>query len=438
MTRRIPSCPSSRTSIEYLLPRAGCSTTCSPINIARFHIPLIDFPGTTEGVLGRIGSGRPDPYDGRLLILFDEATVSEAEYTVMGLEQHPGAVKIGSQTRAANGNRWRILLPGRISVSMTGMGVYYPDGTPTQRIGLVPDLYVTPTVQGIRDGVDEVLEQAMNCDHALDPDWPGDPVPASAVYHDPSHAGHGFDLSRVGDRQVVVNYTYRPDGSPVWYLGTGRTSEGVFRLDEGSDASYTYDHDMGPAQRHPVDQAMFTLDFKSGQQQIECAIANPSSREFPASLDWRQQDQAAHWCPELYRFGPAAPLRNIDGLWYAGEADRGWGLTVRMQGRLLFIVLYFYDQAGQPVWAVAGGEVPADWPGGGAVSLDVLETRGYCFSCERQPVEHRIAGRMELSLAEASRNFSEQNWVSIEVLAGDDEQPWIRSHAPLVILSDPL
>jgi hypothetical protein len=416
--------------INYLYP--------GPIDIARFHVPRIDYPGTTEGALGRIGLGRPAPYDGRLLILFDEGTVSEAEYTVMGLEQHPGAVKIGSQTRAANGNRWRILLPGRISVSMTGMGVYYPDGTPMQRIGLVPDLYVTPTIQGVRDGVDEVLEQAMNCDHVLDPEWPPDPLPASAVYYDPSHDGHGFDLSHVGGRSVVVNYTYRPDRTPIWYLATGSTAEGVFRLDEGSYSSYTYDYDLGLALPHPVEQARFTLDFKSGRQQIECAIANPSSREFPASLDWQQQEQVTRWCPQLYRFGAAEPLREINGLWYAGEEDRGWGLTVRMQGRTLFIVLYFHDQAGQPVWAIASGEVSGDWPADGAVSLELLQTRGYCFSCEREPIEHRAIGRIELSLTEADRDFSEDNWVSIEALVGDDEQPWTRNHAPLVILSDPL
>jgi len=405
--------------VNYLYP--------GPIDIARFHIPRFDFPGTTEGVLGRIGLGSPSHYGGRLLILFDEATVSEAEYTVMGLERHPGAVKIGSQTRAANGNRWRILLPGRISVSMTGMGVYYPNGTPMQRVGLVPDLYVTPTIQGIRDGVDEVLQQALNCDHVLDPDWPPDPVPASAVYYDPARDGHGFDLSHVGGRSVVVNYTYRADGSPIWYLATGRTEAGVFRLEEDSYASYTYDHGSGSVEQHLVGQAAFTLDFKSGQQQIECAIANPSSREFPASLDWRQQEQSTRWCPERYRFGPAEPLRRIDGLWYAGEEDRGWGLTVRMQGRLLFAVLYFYDQAGQPVWATASGEVPADWPDSGSVSLDLLQPRGYCFTCEREAIEHKVIGRIDLSLAEASRDFTESNWASIEALAGDDQQlnhPW--------------
>ena len=40
--------------------------------------------------------------------------------------------------------------------------MYYPDGTETQRIGIVPDVEVKPTIQGIRDHRDEVLETAIN------------------------------------------------------------------------------------------------------------------------------------------------------------------------------------------------------------------------------------------------------------------------------------
>jgi C-terminal processing protease CtpA/Prc len=48
---------------------------------------------------------------------------------------------------------------------ISGIGVFYPDGTPTQRIGIIPDLEVRPTIEGIRDGRDEVLESGVS--HAL-------------------------------------------------------------------------------------------------------------------------------------------------------------------------------------------------------------------------------------------------------------------------------
>jgi C-terminal processing protease CtpA/Prc len=39
--------------------------------------------------------------------------------------------------------------------------VYYPDGRETQRVGIVPDVVVTPTIKGIREGRDELLERAV-------------------------------------------------------------------------------------------------------------------------------------------------------------------------------------------------------------------------------------------------------------------------------------
>ena len=44
---------------------------------------------------------------------------------------------------------------------ISGIGVFYPDKTPTQRVGIIPDIYVAPTNAGIREGRDEVLEEAL-------------------------------------------------------------------------------------------------------------------------------------------------------------------------------------------------------------------------------------------------------------------------------------
>ena len=52
---------------------------------------------------------------------------------------------------------------------ISGIGVFYPDKSPTQRIGILPDLEVRPTIAGIRAGRDEVLEAAVS--HALGREW---------------------------------------------------------------------------------------------------------------------------------------------------------------------------------------------------------------------------------------------------------------------------
>lgn len=134
----------------------------SPINFAAFTVPQSRFPGVLKFQQHSIGKGGV-PYKGKLILLFNEDTQSQAEFTIMGLEKHPRALKIGSQTAGADGNISRIYLPGGIQSIFTGLGVFYPDGRETQRIGIVPDIEFHPTVEGVRAGRDEMLDFALDC-----------------------------------------------------------------------------------------------------------------------------------------------------------------------------------------------------------------------------------------------------------------------------------
>jgi hypothetical protein len=96
-----------------------------------------------------------------VVILVDETTQSQAEYTTMAFRTAPGAIVIGSTTAGADGNVSTIPLPGGLSSLFSGLGTFYPDNRPTQRIGIIPDIVVQPTIAGIRAGRDELLEEAM-------------------------------------------------------------------------------------------------------------------------------------------------------------------------------------------------------------------------------------------------------------------------------------
>ena len=100
-------------------------------------------------------------FDGKVAILVDEVSQSQSEYTAMAFRANPNAIVVGSTTARADGNISQIPLPGGLNTVISGIGVFYPDKTPTQQVGIVPDVHVTPTVKGIRDGRDEVLEAAL-------------------------------------------------------------------------------------------------------------------------------------------------------------------------------------------------------------------------------------------------------------------------------------
>jgi len=43
----------------------------------------------------------------------------------------------------------------------TSQGILYPDGREVEGIGIIPDIKVLPTIEGIRSNKDEVLERAI-------------------------------------------------------------------------------------------------------------------------------------------------------------------------------------------------------------------------------------------------------------------------------------
>ncbi len=43
---------------------------------------------------------------------------------------------------------------------ISGIGIFYPDGKPTQRVGVKIDHVLKPTIKGTIEGRDELLEKA--------------------------------------------------------------------------------------------------------------------------------------------------------------------------------------------------------------------------------------------------------------------------------------
>lgn len=146
---------------EFVVFALGGHFVREPTPFARFSAPDLANPGAFTTV-GPVSLQPLTPrYDGPIAILVDEATVSQAEYTTMALRASPTAFVVGSTTQGADGNVSTLPLPGGLASRFSGLGVFYPDGSPTQRIGIEPDVVAAPTVEGMRLGRDEVLEAAL-------------------------------------------------------------------------------------------------------------------------------------------------------------------------------------------------------------------------------------------------------------------------------------
>ena len=108
-----------------------------------------------------VGKKNKKYYKGKIVLLVNEMTQSRSEFNVMAFQVAPQAIIMGSPTAGVDGTISHLNLPSNIQTIFTGVGIYYPDGRETQRIGIIPDIEVKPTIQGIREGRDEVLEKAI-------------------------------------------------------------------------------------------------------------------------------------------------------------------------------------------------------------------------------------------------------------------------------------
>lgn len=118
------------------------------------------YPGKFYGKMASVGQNNSSFYKGKVIALVNEVTQSQAETLTMMLKQHPNTKVIGSNTAGANGNIVRLDI-NNIHTAYSGLGAFYPDGRETQRIGIVPDIIAKPTVEGIKNDKDEVLERAL-------------------------------------------------------------------------------------------------------------------------------------------------------------------------------------------------------------------------------------------------------------------------------------
>ena len=91
----------------------------------------------------------------------NEMSLSNAEYTVMSLSNAKNVTVMGEETLGANGNVARLPLSGNVEILYSSLGIYTPNGDQTQRIGITPDIEIHPTIEGIKEGRDELMEAAV-------------------------------------------------------------------------------------------------------------------------------------------------------------------------------------------------------------------------------------------------------------------------------------
>lgn len=155
--RNYPSSIIAYKLAEYLIPVQK--------EFARFSFPNPTKPGEfyyfDPYVSGKSKESNKPVYKGKLVIIIDEHTISQGETTTMALRNTENSIVLGRPSAGANGDLCFFTLPGNIRSTISGLGAYYPDKGPTQRIGIQPDIYMDPTIEGVKEGRDEFIDRAI-------------------------------------------------------------------------------------------------------------------------------------------------------------------------------------------------------------------------------------------------------------------------------------
>lgn len=111
---------------------------------------------------GKQENANVERYEKPVVVLMNEKTQSQAEYTIMSIRNGENVTVMGENSVGSDGDVAYLPLPGGMNLSFSSQGIYTSDGGQTQRVGLAPDIEVHPTIEGIKAGRDELMEAAVD------------------------------------------------------------------------------------------------------------------------------------------------------------------------------------------------------------------------------------------------------------------------------------
>ncbi|MCC7215693.1 MAG: beta-propeller domain-containing protein [Burkholderiales bacterium] len=193
---------------------------------------------------------------------------------------------------------------------------------------------------------------------------------AQGLWWDPGRSGHGFEIWNAGDHVALIWFTYDEAGRPVWYSAAGR------RETLGAEA--------WPLLRHRWSSGAAGSPVVAGSLRLNVRHAES------AEVVWDIGGRTGTWA--IQPFFVSGVVNEVDhgGVWF-DPANPGWGLSLTEQGDVLGGVLYTYDAAGAPTWALG-----FERGGNGSIAFDTYS--GACPACPHRPATASPAGRLSLEL----------------------------------------
>lgn len=118
------------------------------------------FPGHFQIKVKNYTPRSKHTYNKKVVVIVNESTRGGGERLLMALKSCSNVIVIGKNTAGSPSPSSSLPLPGGIRLHFSSVGYLFPDGQMAHGDGIKPDEIVCPTIQGLLDRRDEMLEHA--------------------------------------------------------------------------------------------------------------------------------------------------------------------------------------------------------------------------------------------------------------------------------------
>lgn len=221
--------------------------------------------------------------------------------------------------------------------------------------------------------------------------------PRRGLWWDPSRPGHALDLQPILGGHSAVWATFDDDGQSRWYLATGRIAAQRFVAGKDGLQLMRRDPALSAPKPDPNHAARIAVDFSIDARHPVCARRKAEATQL-ALLTVSDTRGTGQWCIEPVALPAGLPDADVNGTWYGGANDSGWGLTVVASGaaesRLMSAMLYYHDAEGWPRWAMGAARA-----GDHGASLSMHDYAQACVGCADAKLAARPLGELRLRAA---------------------------------------
>jgi hypothetical protein len=157
--------------------------------------------------------------------------------------------------------------------------------------------------------------------------------------------GWGMTVQQHGNIQFNIFFVYDGTGKPIWYAMPGGSWNSNFTVFSGGLARPT------SAPLNAYDKTTFNPGTQIGTMAVTYTSANT------ATLNYTINGVSGTKQIQRQLFGPSdsTPGLQVGDMWWGGDAQNGWGVSITQQFRTLFAAWYTYDPSGNVTWYTLPG-----------------------------------------------------------------------------------